>query len=157
MIFNTLKKYNQKDIDAVNNELILFLNIDGLPLFKSSKTTVWPVLGLICNLTLPKPFTITFNVGTTKTSNLEFLNEAINDLINLITNEINISDEHFNIRMLNIICYAQANAFVKCVKQYSGNFGCDKCEQRGQYIGRMTYSIIDNLVYRSNISFRNQT
>ena len=113
MIFNTLKKYNQKDIDAVNNELILFLNIDGLPLFKSSKTTVWPVLGLICNFTPPKQFPITLTVGTTKPSNLEFLNEAINDLNNLIINGININDEHFNIRILNIICDAPAKAFVK--------------------------------------------
>ena len=143
MILDALKKSNQKDIDAANNESILSLNIDGLPLFKRSKTTVWPVLGLICNLTPPKPFPITLNVGTTKPSNLEFLNEAINDLNNLITNGININDEHFNIRILNIICDAQT--FVKCVKQYSWYFGCDKCEQRGQYIGWMTYPNIDNL------------
>ena len=40
MILDTLKKYNQKDINAVNNELILSLNIERLHLFKSSKTTV---------------------------------------------------------------------------------------------------------------------
>ena len=52
------------------------------------------------------------------------------------------------------MCDAPAKAFVKCVEQYSGYFGCDKCEQRGQYIGWMAYPIIDNLVYRTNISFR---
>ena len=117
MILDTLKKYNQKDIDAVNNKLTLVLTIEGLPLFKSSKTTVWPVLGIICNFTPPKQFPITLTVGTTKPSNLEFLNEAINDLNNLIINGININDEHFNIRILNIIyiCDAPAKAFVKCV------------------------------------------
>jgi hypothetical protein len=157
MIFHTLKKYAQMDIVALNNKLILSLNIDGLPLFKSSKTTVWPVLGLICNLKPPKAFPITLTVGTSKPSNLEFLNETIIDLNNLITNGININEEHFEIRVLCIICDAPAKAFVKCVKQYSGYFGCDKCEQRGRYIGRMTYPVIDNLVYRTNTSFRNQT
>ena len=75
------------------------------------------MLGFIYNLTPLKPFHITSTAGTTKPSNLEFLNEAINDLNNLIINGININDEHFNIRILNIIyiCDAPAKAFVKCV------------------------------------------
>ena len=60
-----------------------------------------------------KSFPITLNVGTTKPSNLQFLNEAINDLYNLITNGININNEHFNIWILNIICESQT--FVKCL------------------------------------------
>lgn len=157
MILNTLKKYRQTEIQALNSKLILSLNIDGLPLFKSSKTSAWPVLGLICNLKPPKPFPITLTVGISKPSNLEFLHETIADINSLITNGIDFNEEHFEIKLLCIICDAPAKAFVKCVKQYSGYYGCDKCEQRGQYVGRMTYPITENLVYRTNVSFRNQT
>lgn len=157
MINNALKKYNQTDIQAIDNSITLSLNIDGLPLFKSTNTSVWPVLGLICNLKPPRPFPIALTVGTSKPSNLEFLNETIIELNNLINNGININEEHFEVKLLCVICDAPAKAFVKCVKQFSGYYGCDKCEQRGRYIGRMTYPFTENLVLRSDASFRNQT
>lgn len=86
----------------------------------------------------------------------EFFNETIIEFNNLI-NGININEEHFEVKLLCVICDAPAKALVKCVKQFSGYFGCDKCEQRGRYIGRMTYPFTENLVLRSDATFRNQT
>lgn len=37
-----------------------------------------------------------------------------------------------------IICDAPAKAFVKSIKQFSGYYGCDKCIQKGQWLGHMT-------------------
>ena len=37
------------------------------------------------------------------------------------------------------VCDAPARAMVKSVKQFSGYYGCVKCEQKGTYIGRVTY------------------
>lgn len=45
---------------------------------------------------------------------------------------------------------------VKCVKQFSGYFGCDKCSQKGEYVGRMTYPECEAPV-RDNMSFRNKS
>ncbi|RXN36598.1 transposase domain-containing protein [Labeo rohita] len=43
---------------------------------------------------------------------------------------------------------------VKCVKQFSGYYGCDRCTQRGSWEGRMTYPEVDNLNLRTDQSFR---
>ena len=46
---------------------------------------------------------------------------------------------------------------VKCTKLYSGYYGCDKCCQRGKYVGRMTYPVMQNLPLRTDTAFRNKT
>jgi hypothetical protein len=45
---------------------------------------------------------------------------------------------------------------VKRVKQFSGYYGCDKCCQKGLYVGRMTYPECDAPLTNDE-SFRNQT
>ncbi len=43
---------------------------------------------------------------------------------------------------------------VKCVKQFSGYDGCDKCDQRGSWDGRITYPETNNLTMRTDQLFR---
>lgn len=45
---------------------------------------------------------------------------------------------------------------VKGIKLYSGYFGCDRCDQRGNWFGRMTYQDTEYLSVRTNDSFRRQ-
>ena len=45
---------------------------------------------------------------------------------------------------------------VKNIKQYSGYYGCDRCYQKGQWLGRLTYQETDNLTLRTNVSFRQE-
>ena len=54
------------------------------------------------------------------------------------------------------VCDAPARAMVKSVKQFSGYYGCDKCEQKGTYIGRVTYPDCSAQL-RTDISFRLQS
>lgn len=56
----------------------------------------------------PRPFPIALTLGTSKPSNLEFLNETIIELNNLINNGININEEHFEVKLLCVICDAPA-------------------------------------------------
>lgn len=156
MICDTLKQYCSEQLDAIN-ELALSLNIDGLPLFKSTQCSAWPILGVICNIQPCKPFLITLTVGHGKPSNLDFTQEVIAELDYLLANGLQFCGRNFQVSLKCIICDAPAKSFVKCTKLYSGYHGCDKCTQRGVYIGRMTYPLVNEIGLRTDQSFRNQT
>ena len=51
--------------------LDLQINIDGLPLFKSSQVKVWPILCSITNVMLKDPFVVGIFSGKSKPGNLE--------------------------------------------------------------------------------------
>ena len=54
----------------VPNEIQLSLNIDGLPVFRSSRKSLWPILGLISNITPSVVFPIVITCGDGKPNNL---------------------------------------------------------------------------------------
>ena len=136
--------------------LKLSLNIDGVPLFKSSNISAWPILCCIDNLSPEIVFPIAFVIGKSKPSNLDFLVETIDDLNKGFSEGLQFEGIQFKISLTCIICDAPARAMVKNHKQYSGYFGCDRCTQRGLYVGRMTFPLVDNVPPRTDDAFRKQ-
>jgi hypothetical protein len=53
------KMQNLSSLDTIKIDI----GIDGIPLFRSSNTTMWPILGRITNTTYKKPFVIGAFVG----------------------------------------------------------------------------------------------
>ena len=137
--------------------LELSLNIDGLPLFKSSNNTLWPILCGIMNVEPVTVFPVALTYGRSKPSNLEFLQDTIDDLNVLLNDGLDIGERVIPISIRCIVCDAPAKALVKGTKLYSGYFGCDKCCQRGEWFGRMIYPDTRNLELRTDTSFRNQS
>ena len=88
-------------IDALD----ISLNIDGLPLFKSSSKTLWPVLCMMSNLKSVKIFPVVLTLGKSKPENLIFLQDIAGELNDILQ---------------NVMCDAPAKAFVKSIKVYSG-------------------------------------
>ncbi|KAL0194562.1 hypothetical protein M9458_008134, partial [Cirrhinus mrigala] len=84
----------------------------------------------------------------------DFVHETIQELAELMQQGLIWKGKHLNIKLRCITCDAPAKAMVKCVKQFSGYYGCDRCTQRGSWEGRMTYPEVDNLNLRTDQSFR---
>ena len=136
--------------------LELSFNIDGLPLFKSSSQSLWPVLCAITNLEPVDVFPVVLTLGKSKPTDLEFLSELINDLNELLRGGLQDGATTLGVHVACVICDAPAKAFVKQMKQYSGYYGCDKCTQRGRHFGRMTFPKVTGIVLRTDESFRHQ-
>ncbi|XP_069107406.1 uncharacterized protein [Argopecten irradians] len=150
-------KLSQMPAQALEDvqRFVLALNIDGCPLFKSTGLSAWPVLACVTNIKPRVIFPISIAVGVSKPKDLNFLVEAISDLDKALREGYVFNDKQFTVHLQCVICDAPAKAFVKCTKQYSGYYGCDKCCQKGFYIGRMTYPLISLFNMRTNTSFRN--
>lgn len=140
-------------------EVSLQVNIDGLPLFKSSNMQLWPILGKLVQPVYSKPFVIGLYSGTRKPSCIfEYTEKMIEELRDLVQNGIVVSDMENNadvalrFSLSCIICDAPARAFVKQIKSHNGYYGCDKCTQRGQWMGKMTFPLTDSPT-RTDIAF----
>ena len=140
-----IEDYLSNTVETSNDTVLrLQVNVDGLPLFKSTNDQFWPILGRIENFGDRRPFVIGLFYGMRKpvdaSSYLDPFKEEFNALrIAGIHHEGN----HFTLSLSSIICDAPARAFLKNTKQYSGYHGCDKCTQTGEWQGRMTFPETD--------------
>ncbi len=151
------------NISSVNsNTITLQINIDGLPLFKSSKTELWLILGMIekfCDrMQINRhPFIIGVYCGNKKPSDLDqYLNDFVTEAVELQTNGIILDGRHYNVKISSFVCDMPARIYSKATKGHGGYHGCDRCEQNGEYHGRVTFPET-NAVMRTYESFRNQS
>ena len=157
-VTDSIKKMFNNYPEAVKqttNEIPIIINIDGLPLFNSSKQTLWPVLCAI-RIDPVQVFPFSLSLGDTKPSDLEFLSELIEELLIVLRDGISFSDRRIPVDLKCIVCDAPAKAMIKAVKQFSGYYGCDKCTQEGVWLQRMTYPNVDSFEKRTDASFRHQ-
>lgn len=123
-----------------NPHIRMQLNIDGLPLFKSTNGQFWPILGRLENYLNDEPFIIGLYYGVTKPKSVdEYLTDFVREMGILERDGFDHAGLHFDISISSVICDTPARAFVKCVKSHSGYSGCDKCIQVGRWNGKMTF------------------
>ena len=154
MLLNQLETLHDDALTVATIELIF--NVDGLPLFDSSRKTVWPILcAIMVNPVIIFPVALLYGDG--KPSDLNFLDDWVAELDRLIVTGIHFKDKHFNVRFLCIVCDAQARALIKCTKYHTGYYCCERCEQKGKYFGKVIFDKVRNLVPRTDQTFRSQT
>lgn len=133
--------------------LKLQINIDGLPLFKSSSLQLWPILGRLRSVPMKEPVVIGLFSGPKKPSSAkEFLADFVTELKQL-EKGFELEGKKLRLELDTVICDTPARSFVKNTKNHNAYHGCDKCEQPGKYINRrMTYPITDYAL-RTDASF----
>ncbi|KAJ8041077.1 hypothetical protein HOLleu_11790 [Holothuria leucospilota] len=133
-----LKTLTKLDFDMCTS-LELQVNVDGLPLFKSSNDQFWPILGLIINCSSRKPFVVGLFYGQHKPETLDFLNAFVEEAVHLQKEGLVYNDILYDIRVVSVVCDAPARALVKNIKMFSDYHGCDRCTQPGVYLQKMTF------------------
>ncbi|ODM87632.1 hypothetical protein Ocin01_19050 [Orchesella cincta] len=132
-------------------QLALQINIDGLPLFKSSAVHVWPILGYVVGVSC-EPFVIGLYCGSKKPGSVnKYLEQFVQEFISL---KEKLLLRNIDLQLHSFICDAPAKAFIKGIKGHTGYFGCDKCEVEGEYINNRVVYLKNNARERDDISFR---
>lgn len=134
----------------------LQLNFDGLPLFKSTSTQFWPILGLLQGYT-KKPILIGLFCGTSKPNSLtEYLHDLVQEL-KVLKDGFLFKQKTLFLNVVSVVCDTPARAFIRGVKSHTAYYGCDKCHQSGvRKSNRMTFPEV-NARRRTDDSFRQET
>jgi len=120
------------------DNLNLLFNIDGLPIFKSTKLQVWPILCKIHGIKLP-PFAIAIFCGTSKPPLVPYLEKFVAELKDLLSTGLKFGEKIISVHVMAFICDAPAKSYLKCVKNHNAYHGCDKCNQKGSWRGRVVF------------------
>lgn len=110
--------------------LILDFGIDGLPLFKSSTTQIWPILTSVSCPTYIGLVGV-YEGNSKPHCALNFLEEFIAELQILLREGFLFSNKCFQIIIRCIAMDAPAKSFVLGTKRHSGYFSCVRCTQKG--------------------------
>lgn len=124
------------------DQISLQCNVDGIPLFKSSNVQFWPILGKVKQPFTSDPFTIALFCGTKKpTCIAQYLGDFVQEMEQLHENgiEVNGYDKKLKVHVSAFICDAPARAFLKQVKGHNSYYGCERCCQKGEWLGRVTF------------------
>ena len=144
-------KYLQLKSPLCNLKIQVF--IDGLPLFKSSKLQLWPILFKIspnaseyllkCSFPLP----IAVFCGFSKPKLMPFLDNLVKELMDLKKTPTldDISGHQFVISDISFIADAPAKAFLQGTMNFNSYLGCGYCRIRGTYyLNHIIYEDIES-------------
>lgn len=117
-----------------SNSVDLLVNIDGVPLFKSSNTQLWPI---ICRFSDFDPFVVAVFCGVHKPNSVEdFLEDFLAEYTELQRKQITVNGHKIHVHIKAFVCDAPARAFLKCIKGHNGYDCCERCTIKGEYKNR---------------------
>ncbi|KYN10883.1 hypothetical protein ALC57_16983 [Trachymyrmex cornetzi] len=143
---------------VMENDIIMIdLNIDGLPISKSSKSQIWSILGKIYGDKAFTPFVISAYHGHSKPASLQNFLTPFCQEFNILQNTGLIFDKkRYTIKIRSVICDSPARAFVTCTKAHNGFFGCGKCMQEGIYSNHHMLFLESTAPLRTDLNFNNR-
>lgn len=112
------------------------VNIDGLPLYRSSPLSLWPILIKLERSIYSKPFPVGFYLGRYKPDVESFLGKFVGELKEVLKDGYLYNGIRVIINNIVFICDAPARAMVQGIKSFSGYNGCGYCREVGEYCDR---------------------
>jgi len=131
-------KSNPRYANEVNT-LKLTVNVDGMPLFKSTRGQLWPIMMKVDHFS---PFIVAIFYGKAKPNNIdEYLDDFLQEIYLLQRNNMLFNGKVYQVTVIAFICDAPARSFMKCVKLHCGYYSCERCKIPGAYsrLKHMTY------------------
>ena len=131
----------QNCMTTVDN-LELQFNVDGIPLFKSSSLTLWPILCLVKNIPFKAPFVVGMFCGNEKPGSAgEFLADFVAETCMLVKEGLIVGKQTKKVTIHSFVCDAPARAFIKGIKYPSGYNSCEKCTVHGAYDRKVIFPV----------------
>ena len=138
-------------------EISIQINIDGLPIFKSSSYVMWPILGKLQDPFFREPFVIGIYAGNKKTVNLnDYLQDFLEEATTLEKQGFSFKNIIYKFKIHSFVCDAPARSYIKNTKSHNGYSGCDRCTQNGVWLKKVTFPET-NAALRTDKSFRDMT
>ena len=141
------------DYHVMPNFIVINVNIDGLPIAKSSTSQLYPVLAQI-HPAVSQPFVIGIYHGYEKPKSCKlFLQEFLDEYQILNTNGFIYKNREFKVKIRAVICDSPARSFVTCTKSHNGYYGCGKCREEGDYKDHRMLFLNINAALRTDQNF----
>jgi len=158
MLLPILNK-NNADIYIPYHVIKIGINIDGLPISRSSKSQLWPILISVLNFKelINNVMAVGIYHGDKKPNSIEeFMNPFVLDLLSIMNSGLNVNGTLMKLEISNIVCDAPAKSFLLNVKSHNAYFGCTSCLEEGTYVShRVVFPGTDSTL-RTDYSFRNR-
>lgn len=121
------------------NNIYIDINVDGVPIAKSSSNSLWPIL--INVVGSDEVLCVGCFFGSQKPQNVNnYLNRFVVEFLSLHRHGLNFNGILYSIHIRAIIADAPARAFLLNIRTYTGYWSCNKCHIKGRYIlNRMTF------------------
>ena len=134
-------------------DIRLIINVDGLPLFKSSSMELWPILIQFGNF---DPVAVALYGGHKKPPIEEFLKYFVNEIILLTSNPLVFNNNTYFVYLFAITCDAPVRALLKGIVQHTGYYACERCTKKGfVFKNRVCYSYAEeNIFMRTTEAFQ---
>jgi len=148
--------------DSNNVNYSIVVNVDGLPLFKSTPNyKLYPILITIHNIKM-RPICVGIYC-TEKSLNREmpstfvYLQKFLEDVKSLMTNPLSSEDCQYVMKDYPIfVCDAPARASLKAIKSHTGYQSCERCDIHGEYHDNRVCMLRTDGKRRSEFDFSHQ-
>nr|XP_047135940.1 uncharacterized protein LOC124813231 [Hydra vulgaris] len=124
------------EIDDSNEILNLKVNVDGIPLYKSSSLQFWPIL---CSINNSTPMIAALFSGNSKPNSVDdFLQDFIYEVKELQEYGFSYNEKTYTLLLQAFICDSPARAFLKNIKGHNSLHGCERCCAVGLSVNHRT-------------------